>query len=84
MRTTIMASSISLVILGVILVIEAFRSPLTFYSMFDFGVFTLIAGICLPFATEVEKIVEAEWKTGSPTIPGPIMAKQQQVSAKDN
>ncbi len=56
------------------MIVEAFRNPLTFYSMFDFGVFSLIVGLSVPFASEVEKMVEAEWRTGSPSVPKPIMA----------
>jgi hypothetical protein len=77
LKTTIIASATSLMILGAILIAEAFRSPLTFYSMFDFGVFSLIAGLCLPFASEVERIVDSEWKAGTPSIPRPLMAVKQ-------
>jgi len=77
LKTTIIASAASLMVLGAILITEAFRSPLTFYSMFDFGVFSLIAGLCLPFASEVERIVESEWKAGTTPMPRPLMAVKQ-------
>lgn len=77
MRASFVASSIALIVLGVLLILEAFRNPLTFYSMFDFGVFALLAGLCLPFASEVERMVEGELG-GKPMAPPKILASDSE------
>lgn len=78
MRASIIAAA-ALVVLGLFLTLDAFRNPLTFYSMFDFGVFTLIVGVFLPFCSRVEKVLGEEFKGSSPVLPRPIMATDEET-----
>lgn len=66
----------ALILLGALLMFGAFRSPLTFYSMFDFGVFAAIAGLCLLFsAPKIEAADEAGLR---PLVSPQIMASDQE------